>query len=71
MEILDRVVITAIKLKVTLHVIQDSLAYMHIKLGCYCYGEHTVIMCLEGFFFFWLLNKPTLLVLTIIKKFKK
>lgn len=51
MEILDRVVITAIKLKVTLHVIQDSLAYMHIKLGCYCYGEHTVIMCLEGFFF--------------------
>lgn len=53
MEILDRVVITAIKLKVTLHVIQDSLAYMHIKLGCYCYGEHTVIMCLEGFFFFF------------------
>lgn len=53
MEILDRVVITAIKLKVTLHVIQDSLAYMHIKLGCYCYGEHTVIMCLEVVFFFF------------------
>lgn len=57
MEILDRVVITAIKLKVTLHVIQDSLAYMHIKLGCYCYGEHTVIMCLEVFLKFFLVIK--------------
>lgn len=64
MEILDRVMIAMIKLKVTLHIIQGWLAYMRNKQGCYCYGEHTVIICLI-ILFLCLLNKLKLLVPTV------
>lgn len=40
MEILDRVMIAMIKLKVTLHIIQSCRAYICNRRGCYCYGEH-------------------------------
>lgn len=57
MEIPDRVMIAVIKLKVTLHIIQSRLTYMRNKQGCYCYGEHTVIICLIILFLCLLINK--------------
>lgn len=62
MEILDRVMIAMIKLKVTLHIIQGWLEYMCNRQGYYCYGEHAVIICLI-ILFLCPLNKPKLLVL--------
>lgn len=50
MEILDRVTIAMIKLKVTLHIIQSRLPYMSNGQICYCYGEHAVIICLIALF---------------------
>lgn len=64
MEILDRVMIAMIKLKVTLHIIQGWFIYMSNKEGCYCYGEHTVIIyCI--ILLLCLLAKLKLLVLTV------
>lgn len=57
MEILDRVMIAMIKLKVTLHIIQGWLAYMRNRQGCYCYGEHAVILRLIILLFLLLINQ--------------
>lgn len=64
MEILDRVMIAMIKLKVTLHIIQVWFGFMSNKQGCYCHGEHTVIIC-GIILFLCLLNKLKLLVLKV------
>lgn len=47
MEILDRVTIAMIKLKVTLYIIQSCLPYMSNGQICYCYA---VIICLIALF---------------------
>lgn len=62
MEILDRVMIAMIKLKVTLHVTLGWCEYTRNRQGYYFHGEHAVIICLITLFL-CLLNKPKLLVL--------